>query len=156
MNMQKVIINLWLRAAALAFAAAHLFMAARCRACIRSRSFIYGCALPRLHSQPLIYLWLRAAALAFAAAHLFMAARCRACIRSRSFGSNHDGHAFFQLRTGRQSNCVLFSNSPQNLVIRSVGNAAFDVFLMNTSLIHHVYIMLIPFGPDRRESTLCI
>ena len=53
--MQKVIINLWLRAAALAFAAAHLFMAARCRACIRSRSFIYGCALPRLHSQPLIW-----------------------------------------------------------------------------------------------------
>src|SRR5215471_5639548 len=92
---------LWLRAIALAFAAAHL---------------LYGCALSRLHSLPLIYfmaaryracircrsstLWLRAIALAFAAAHLlygcalsrlhslpliyFMAARYRACIRCRS------------------------------------------------------------------------
>src|SRR5215831_11362929 len=63
--------TLWLRAIALAFAAAHL---------------LYGCALSRLHSLPLIYfmaaryracircrsstLWLRAIALAFAAAHL--------------------------------------------------------------------------------------
>ncbi|PYS47871.1 MAG: hypothetical protein DMG13_26765, partial [Acidobacteria bacterium] len=44
----------WLRAIALAFAAAH---------------FIAGCALSRLHSQPLISL---------------LAARYRACIRSRS------------------------------------------------------------------------
>src|SRR6266516_7843587 len=44
-------------------------MAARCRACIRSRSFWDGCALSRLHSQPLIFGWLRAVALAFAAAH---------------------------------------------------------------------------------------
>src|SRR2546427_1879485 len=34
-------------------------MAAPCRACIRSRSSIYGCALSGLHSQPLINLWLR-------------------------------------------------------------------------------------------------
>src|SRR5258706_531274 len=78
-----------------------LFLAARYRACIRSRSlsfwlratalafaaahYRFGCALPRLHSQPLIILlaaryracirsrslsfWLRATALAFAAAH---------------------------------------------------------------------------------------
>src|SRR5262245_56759523 len=63
---------LWLRAIALAFTAAHLF---------------YGCALSRLHSQPInsfiaaryracihsrsSLLWLRASALAFTAAHLF-------------------------------------------------------------------------------------
>src|SRR5258706_531276 len=63
-------LSFWLRATALAFAAAH---------------YPFGCALPRLHSQPLIILlaaryracirsrslsfWLRATALAFAAAH---------------------------------------------------------------------------------------
>jgi len=78
------LINYWLRAVALAFAAAHQLLAARCRACIRSRSSITGCALSRLHSQPLINYWLRAVALAFAAAHQLLAARCRACIRSRS------------------------------------------------------------------------
>ena len=34
------------------------------------KTYFAGCALSRLHSQPLIFL---------------MAARCRACIRSRSF-----------------------------------------------------------------------
>src|SRR5919109_728523 len=74
-----------LRAVALAFAAGHLLLAARCRACIRSRAFITRCALSRLHSQPGIYYSLRAVALAFAAGHLLLAARCRACIRSRAF-----------------------------------------------------------------------
>jgi hypothetical protein len=55
--------------------AAPLFKAARYRACasrglaFAAAHFIDGCALSRLHSQPLI---------------LLMAARYRACIRSRS------------------------------------------------------------------------
>src|SRR5262245_40816317 len=38
----------------LAFAAAHFLTAAPGRACIRSRSFLDGCALSGLHSQPLM------------------------------------------------------------------------------------------------------
>src|SRR5262249_37194765 len=54
---------------------AHLSLAARYRACIRSGSSFTGCALSRLHSLRLIFHWLRAIALAFAPAHLSLAAR---------------------------------------------------------------------------------
>jgi len=62
----------------------------------RGKAIFDGCALSRLHSQPLIFRWLRAVALAFAAAHFSMAARCRACIRSRSF---FDGCALSRLHS---------------------------------------------------------
>jgi len=78
------LINYWLRAVALAFAAAHQLLVRAVALAFAAAHQLTGCALSRLHSQPLINYWLRAVALAFAAAHQLLAARCRACIRSRS------------------------------------------------------------------------
>src|SRR5262245_35251214 len=42
------------------------------RACTRSRSFVDGCVLPGLHSQPLVCRWLRPTGLALAAARFLL------------------------------------------------------------------------------------